>query len=94
MLERTLFSQTKQDRTRIFEEILFFKATKNTKTNESLTFLSLMGFLQKEMERRKKTSFCKIPASDRKITIHIVFVLFVALKKTIASKIRNLSCFV
>ena len=29
-----LFNQTKQDRMQIFEGILFFKATNNTKTNK------------------------------------------------------------
>ena len=33
--------QTKQDRMRIFEEILFFKATYDTKTNKSLIFCPL-----------------------------------------------------
>ena len=37
-LKRMLFNQTKQDNIRIFEEILFFKATYNTKTNNSLIF--------------------------------------------------------
>ena len=32
-LNRTLFNQTKQDRTQFFEGILFFKSTNNTKTN-------------------------------------------------------------
>ena len=33
---RTLLNQTKQDRVRIFEGILFFKATNNTKTTKLL----------------------------------------------------------
>ena len=40
-LKRTVFNQTKQDRMRIFEEILFFKATYNAKTNNSLIFFQL-----------------------------------------------------
>ena len=44
-LKRTLFNQRKQDRMGIFEEILFFKATNNTKTNKSLTFLLPVAFL-------------------------------------------------
>ena len=47
-----LFNQTKQDRMQIFEEILFFKVTNNTKTNKSLIFLSPGGFLQKEVGTR------------------------------------------
>ena len=40
-LKRTLFNRTKQDRKRIFEQILFFKAIYNTKTNNSLIFCQL-----------------------------------------------------
>ena len=47
--ERTLFTQTKQDRMRILEEILFFKATNNTKTDKSFLFLTPVGFLHNEM---------------------------------------------
>ena len=36
--------QTKQDRMRIFEEILFFKATYGTKTNKQFTYLLSVGF--------------------------------------------------
>ena len=39
----------KQDRKRIFEEILFFRAADNTTTNKSLVFLSPVRFLQKEV---------------------------------------------
>ena len=34
-LKGMLFNETKPDRMRIFKEILFFKATNNTKTNHS-----------------------------------------------------------
>ena len=37
-LQRTFFNQTKQDRMQIFEGI-FFKATKNTKTNKSASWV-------------------------------------------------------
>ena len=46
---KTLFNQTKQDRVRIFEEILYFKATSyNTKTSKQFTYLLPIGFLQKK----------------------------------------------
>ena len=53
-LKRTIFNQTKRDRMRIFEEILFFKATDNTKTNKSVIFLSPAGSLQTEVGTRNK----------------------------------------
>ena len=40
-LNRSLFNQTKQDRTHIFRRILFFKTTNNEKTNKSLSCCSL-----------------------------------------------------
>ena len=46
-LKRMLFNQTKQDRMQRFEELLFFKAKNNAKTNKSLIFLSPVGFLWK-----------------------------------------------
>ena len=45
-LERMLFNQAKQDRTRIFEEILFSKL--RTIQKQTLSFLSPVGFLRKE----------------------------------------------
>ena len=59
--KRTLFNQTKPDRMRIFEEILFFKAenttiennnNNNKQTNKSLILLSPVGFLQKKVGTR------------------------------------------
>ena len=38
MLRRTLFNQTKPDRIRFFDEMLFFKAAYYTKTNKWLLF--------------------------------------------------------
>ena len=43
-LKRTLFNQTKQDTVGIFEEILFFQATYNTKANTQFTYLLPVGF--------------------------------------------------
>ena len=51
-LKRTLINQIKQDRVRVFEEILFLKATNDTKTNKSLIFLSAVGFLHEEVGTR------------------------------------------
>ena len=42
-----LFNQTKQDRMRIFEELLFFKGTYNTKANKQISYLLPVGFLSK-----------------------------------------------
>ena len=63
----------------IFKEILIFKAKNNTTTNKSLIFLLPVGFLQKNYHS--------------KISDLFVFVLFVALKKRISSKIYIVSCF-
>ena len=89
----------------IFEEILFFKATNNTKTNLAAADGVLSegcapeaaagGVLPKECVHKTGQSLAHIlleepnrPAAAKLL----VFVLFVALKKRIPSKICWLSC--
>ena len=94
----------------IFEEIVFFKAMNNTKTNKSLSRqLDFAEGSARDNTKNKQitflsvaswiqaegtSSFCKNPTGDRKISDLFVFVLFVALKKIISPKNRILSCFV
>ena len=47
-LNRVRLNRTKQEKMRIFEDVLFFKATHNTSTNKPVTYPLPVGFLQKE----------------------------------------------
>ena len=88
----------------IFEEILFSKATNNAKANKSLIYCQL-GFCRKKCTRdprlaggsvhdtQSRTHFLQQELKWQRINELFVFVLFVALKKRIPSKMCILSCF-
>ena len=93
---------------RILEEILFFKATYNTKRNKRihLSFASWILAEERGHEidliftgldhlwevRQSRSLFLPQESNWQKISELFVFVLYVALKKRISSKIRILSC--
>ena len=94
--ERCLTRERKEqnNRTRIFEGILFLEAISNTKTNKSLICCQLGSCRRKWVETESRAQFFLREPNWQHISDLFVFVLFVALKTTIPSEIRILSCFV
>ena len=82
--KRTPFSQTKQDRMRIFEEIVFFHCYEQCK-NKSLIFLPPVASHGQML----------IPANwQQKDTGFVCFCFVRSSEKRISSKIRILSCLI
>ena len=81
-----------------FEGIFFFKATNNTKTNKSLSCCQLGAsifffFFSVIFFQNAGSQLC-FRFFLQRLSYFFVFVLFVALKKRIPSKICILSCFI
>ena len=73
-LKRTLFNQTKQDRMRIFEEILFFKAANSTKLTNHFAVASRIQ-LQKEVTYLQRGASCasKFNSESQKNVINLMY---------------------